>query len=227
MKLVQSGHLKDLNFGGKVLRFILASLSHGSTLEVTEIWTRVLITFSLQMDMVHTQIRINVCFFSPSSNYTFERPLKEVEFVLGGQSVSVNPERLVILSLCCSRGSCRVLSCCDPASVKIQWRGGPGRSFTDSPQFGTLYFSLQSFGHKEASSGSGWSRLALGRQWKKMPWNRVAGGVSGVQLLLSGDPHEFWSPWILLSTFFFLILQNKGKECFSMPKWSLLINLHN
>lgn len=93
------------------------------------------------MDMVHTQIRINVCFFSPSSNYTFERPLKEVEFVLGGQSVSVNPERLVILSLCCSRGSCRVLSCCDPASVKIQWRGGPGRSFTDSPQFGTLFFS--------------------------------------------------------------------------------------
>lgn len=56
------------------------------------------------MDMVHTQIRINVCFFSPSSNYTFERPLKEVEFVLGGQSVSVNPERLVILSLCCSEG---------------------------------------------------------------------------------------------------------------------------
>lgn len=167
-------------------------------------------------------------FFFPPFKLYFWKTFKG-SWVCAGWPVCfcVNPERLVILSLCCSRGSCRVLPSYDPASVKIHRRGGPGRSFTDSPRFGTLYFSLQSFGHKEASSGSGWSRLAVGRQWNRMPWNRAAGGVSGVRLLLSGDPHEFWSPRILLSTFFFKILQNKGKGCFSMPKWSLRIDLPN
>lgn len=124
----------------------------------------------------------------------------------------VNPERLVILSLCCSRGSCRVLPSCDPTSVKIHWRGGPRRSFIDSPWFGSLYFSLQTFSHREASAGSGWSRLAVGRQWKRMLWNRAAGGASGVQILLSGDPHELWSPSILLSTFFFFFTSAKQRE---------------
>lgn len=61
-ELVGSGHSRALNFGENSLEFILACLSHGSTLKVTETQACFWITFPLQMDIIHILSRSNVCF---------------------------------------------------------------------------------------------------------------------------------------------------------------------
>lgn len=69
LKLVRSGHFKGQNFGENDLKFILAFLSHGRTLKVTETWACFWITFPSQMEIVPTQSRINVYFFFFSKLY--------------------------------------------------------------------------------------------------------------------------------------------------------------
>lgn len=187
LKLVRSGHFKGLNFGGNGLEFILAFLPH------TGPWKQLkhglfLDDLSLQMETVHTQSRVHVCFFF----FFFSKFLKDLgrQFVRCGQSgLCVSRERWVVLRLWRALWFQRLIS-----GISKQWSCGHENILESRSEeilglriFIFLSKAVNMEGCPRVRDGAGGLLGSSGKAVLVLPGAKAAGSPSGLVRFLPGS----------------------------------------